>query len=93
MKIEHTEEQRLVQKSVREFAAAELRPNAAKWDREGRFPLEIVPKLAGLGLFGLVVPQEYEGAGLDMVSAMLAVEAVSWGDGSMGLTVDRKSVV
>lgn len=87
MKIELTEEQRLVQQSVREFAAAELRPHASRWDREGKFPIEIVPKLAGLGLFGLVVPQEYGGAGLDMVSAMLAVEAVSWGDGSIGLTV------
>lgn len=87
MRIELTEDQRLVQKSVRDFAAAELRPHASKWDREGKFPLEIIPKLASLGLLGLVVPPEYGGAGLDMVSAMLAVEAVSWGDGSIGLTV------
>lgn len=87
MRIELTEDQRLVQRSVRDFAAAELRPHASKWDREGKFPLEIIPKLASLGLLGLVVPPEYGGAGLDMVSAMLAVEAVSWGDGSIGLTV------
>lgn len=74
-------------RSVREFAAAELRPHAARWDREGTFPAAVVPKLAALGLLGLVVPAEYGGAGLDMVSAMLAVEAVSWGDGSIGLTV------
>jgi alkylation response protein AidB-like acyl-CoA dehydrogenase len=49
--------------------------------------MEIVPKLAALGLLGLVVPEEYGGSGLDMVSAALAVEAVSWGDGAMGLTV------
>lgn len=87
MRIELTEEQRLVHRSVRQFAAAELRPRAAQWDREGKFPKEIVPKLAALGLFGLAVPQEFEGAGLDTVSAMLAIEAVSWGDGSIGLTV------
>ena len=87
MRIELTEEQRLVHRSVRDFSAAELRPHAAGWDREGKFPLEIVPKLASLGLLGLTVPQEYGGAGLEMVSAALALEAVSWGDGAMGLTV------
>lgn len=87
MRIDLTEDQRLVHRSVREFAAAELRPHAARWDREGTFPAAVVPKLAALGLLGLVVPAEYGGAGLDMVSAMLAVEAVSWGDGSIGLTV------
>ncbi len=87
MRIELTEDQRLVHRSVREFAAAELRPHASRWDREGKFPTEIVPKLASLGLLGLVVPQQFGGAGLDMVSAMVAIEAVSWGDGAMGLTV------
>ncbi|MBI2201505.1 MAG: acyl-CoA dehydrogenase family protein [Armatimonadetes bacterium] len=56
MRIELTEDQRLVQRSVRDFAAAELRPPASKWDREGKLPLEIIPKLASLGLLGLVVP-------------------------------------
>ncbi len=87
MRFDLTEEQRLVHRSVHEFAAAELRPPAPKWDREGKFPMEVVPKLAALGLLGLVVPPHYGGAGLEMVSAMLAIEAVSWGDGSMGLTV------
>ncbi len=87
MRIELTEDQRIVHRSIREFAASELRPHASRWDREGRFPTEIVPKLASLGLLGLVVPQQFGGAGLDMVSAMVAIEAVSWGDGAMGLTV------
>ncbi len=87
MRIELTEDQRIVHRSVREFASTELRPHAARWDREGKFPAEIVPKLASLGLLGLVVPQPFGGAGLDMVSAMLAIEAVSWGDGAVGLTV------
>jgi alkylation response protein AidB-like acyl-CoA dehydrogenase len=87
VRIELTEDQRLIHHSVREFAAAELRPHASRWDREGKFPKEIVPKLAAQGLLGLVVPQQYGGAGLDMVGAMLAIEAISWGDGSIGLTV------
>ncbi|MEX0765834.1 MAG: acyl-CoA dehydrogenase family protein [bacterium] len=87
MRIELTEEQKLVYRSVRDFAAAEIRPHAAKWDRDGTFPAAMVPKLADLGLLGLTVPAEHGGAGLDMVSAMLAVEAISWGDGAIGLTV------
>ncbi len=87
MRIELTEDQRLVHRSVREFAAAELRPNASRWDRDGKFPVDIVQQLASLGLFGLTVPPQFGGAGLDMVSAMLAIEAVAWGDGSIGLTV------
>ncbi len=87
MRIELTEDQRLVHHSVREFAAAELRPHASRWDRDGKFPLEIVPKLASLGLLGLGVPPQFGGAGLECVSAMLAIEAVAWGDGSMALTV------
>lgn len=87
MRIELTEEQKLVYRSVRDFAAAEVRPHAATWDRDGTFPAALVPKLADLGLLGLTVPAEHGGAGLDMVSAMLAVEAISWGDGAIGLTV------
>jgi alkylation response protein AidB-like acyl-CoA dehydrogenase len=87
VRIELTDEQKQVQRSIREFAAAELRSNAARWDREGKFPQEVVPKLGEIGLLGLVVPEEYGGSALDMVSAMLAIEAVSWGDASTGLTV------
>ncbi len=87
MRIELTEDQRILHRTVRAFAATELKPSAAAWDRAGTFPLEIVPKLASLGLLGLSVPQEHEGAGLDMVGAMLAIEAVSWGNASIGLTV------
>jgi alkylation response protein AidB-like acyl-CoA dehydrogenase len=87
VQIELTEDQRIIHRSMREFAAAELRPHASRWDREGKFPLDVVPKLAALGLLGLTVPPEHGGAGLGLLSAMLALEAVSWGDGSMGLTV------
>jgi len=87
VRIELSEEQALLHKTVREFAAAELRPHGRAWDRAGTFPVEIVPKLAALGLLGLAVPPEYGGAGVGMVGAALAVEAVAWGDGAIGLTV------
>lgn len=87
MRAELTEDQELLHRTVRDFAAAELRPHAARWDREGHFPLDLVPKLASLGLLGLNVPLEWGGAGLGMIGTALAVEAVSWGDASIGLTV------
>ena len=87
MRIELDDAQRSIQQTVREFAAAELRPQASAWDRTGTFPQSIVPKLAALGLFGLTVPPEWGGAGLDFISAVLAIEAIAWGDASIGLTI------
>jgi alkylation response protein AidB-like acyl-CoA dehydrogenase len=87
VRIELDDAQRSIQQTVREFAAAELRPQASAWDRAGTFPRAIVPKLAALGLFGLTVPQEWGGAGLDLLTAMLAIEAIAWGDASIGLTI------
>ncbi|HVH30856.1 MAG TPA: acyl-CoA dehydrogenase family protein [bacterium] len=87
MRIELDDAQRSIQQTVREFAAAELRPQASAWDRAGAFPQAIVPKLAALGLFGLTVPQEWGGAGLDFLTAVLAIEAIAWGDASIGLTI------
>jgi alkylation response protein AidB-like acyl-CoA dehydrogenase len=87
VRVELTEDQELLHRTVRDFAAAELRPNAARWDREGHFPDDLVPALAQLGLLGLNVPPDLGGAGLGMIGTALAVEAVSWGDASIGLTV------
>ncbi|MGH2399105.1 MAG: acyl-CoA dehydrogenase family protein, partial [bacterium] len=87
MEIELSEDQVLLHKTVREFAATELRPHGREWDREGKFPMEVVPKLASLGLLGLMVPQAYGGAELGMMGAAIAIEAVAWGDGAMALTV------
>src|SRR2546428_11799095 len=87
VRIELTDEQKLIHRTVRDFAAAELKPHAAARDREGKFPLDLVPKLASLGLLGLTVPQEDGGAGLDTGSAMLAIPAVAWGDGRIAPTV------
>jgi alkylation response protein AidB-like acyl-CoA dehydrogenase len=87
VRVEYTEEQRLIRDTTREFAARELRPHARRWDAEGAFPTALIPALASLGLLGMTIPQEHGGSGLDMVSIALAIESLAWGDGGIALTV------
>ena len=87
MRFDYTEEQRLIHRTVREFAARELRPHARRWDAENTFPLAIVPKLASLGLWGMTAPADHGGSGIDAVGMALAIEAVAWGDGGIALSV------
>jgi alkylation response protein AidB-like acyl-CoA dehydrogenase len=82
-----TDEQRLLHQTIREFARDELRPRAPEWDRDGRFPTELVPRLADLGLLGMTVPATYGGAGLSMLAIATAIEAMAWGDGGVALSV------
>src|SRR5207342_2221951 len=62
-------------------------PNAAEWDRAHRFPDELFPKLAELGLMGVCVPEEYGGAGADFLSYVLVLEELSRADAGVGVTV------
>jgi len=80
-------EQREIQSLAREFAAAEIEPHAAEWDREHRFPEEVFGKLAELGLMGACVPEEYGGAGADFLSYILVLEELSRADAGVGVTV------
>lgn len=73
--------------TVRSFVRKEVRPNARRWDEEGTFPAGTVARLGELGLLGVMVPEEYGGAGMDTVAYSLAVEEIAKGDGSLGLTV------
>jgi alkylation response protein AidB-like acyl-CoA dehydrogenase len=84
---ELTPDQRAIQALARELAEAEIAPHAADWDREQRFPDELVPKLAELGLMGVCVPEEYGGAGADFVSYVLVLEELSRADAGVGVTV------
>jgi alkylation response protein AidB-like acyl-CoA dehydrogenase len=84
---ELTAEQREIQALARELAAAEIEPHAAGWDRDRRFPAELYPKLAQLGLMGVCVPEEYGGAGADFVSYILVLEELSRADAGVGATV------
>jgi alkylation response protein AidB-like acyl-CoA dehydrogenase len=74
---ELTAEQRLFRQTLREFADKEIVPVAPEWERTGRYPAEIVERLAELGLFGLNVPAEYGGLGADRVSYALAFEEIA----------------
>jgi alkylation response protein AidB-like acyl-CoA dehydrogenase len=87
VEFELSPEQREIQAVAREFADAEIAPHAAEWDREHRFPHELVPKLAELGLMGVSIPEELGGAGADFVSYMLVLEEISRADAGIGVTV------
>ena len=82
-----TDDQREIQTLARDFAQAEIEPNAAAWDREHRFPDELYPKLAELGLMGVCVPEELGGAGADFLSYILVLEEISRADAGVGVTV------
>ena len=72
---------------ARESRNAEIVPNAGAWDREHRFPDELYPKLAELGLMGVCVPEAYGGAGADFLSYVLVLEELSRADAGVGVTV------
>jgi alkylation response protein AidB-like acyl-CoA dehydrogenase len=80
-------DQLAIQALARELADAEIAPNAAEWDRDQRFPDELIPKLAELGLMGVCVPEEYGGAGADFLSYVLVLEELSRADAGVGVTV------
>jgi alkylation response protein AidB-like acyl-CoA dehydrogenase len=82
-----TPEQREIQQLTREFADAEIQPHAGEWDREHYFPRELFGELAGLGLMGACIPEEYGGAGADFLSYILVLEELSRADAGVGVTV------
>ncbi|MFI5059319.1 MAG: acyl-CoA dehydrogenase [Candidatus Acidiferrales bacterium] len=77
MNLELTEEQKLLQKSVREFAESEVKPLAKELDETGRFPREIFKKAAELGLTGIAFPEADGGAGFDHVAYTIVIEEIS----------------
>jgi alkylation response protein AidB-like acyl-CoA dehydrogenase len=84
---ELTADQREIQALTREFARAEIEPNASEWDRDHHFPRELYGRLAELGLMGVCIPEEYGGAGADFLSYMLVLEELSRADAGVGVTV------
>jgi len=82
-----TPEQEQVRRAVRDFAEAEVLPHVMEWDEASRFPSEVIPKLAEMGLLGMIVPAEYGGAGLGYLEYVAAIEELSRVDGSLGLIV------
>jgi short-chain 2-methylacyl-CoA dehydrogenase len=82
-----SEEHELVRQTVRDFAQQRVAPLAEELDREHRFPYELVAELAELGLMGMTIPEEYEGAGADTLSYAIAVEELTRVDSSVAITV------
>lgn len=76
-----SEEHQMIRDALRSYAQERLAPNAARWDRDHYFPKEELKELAGLGAFGVAVPEQYGGAGLDYVSLALVLEEIAAGDG------------
>ena len=77
MNFDLTDEQKLLRETIRDFAETQIAPGAAERDEAARFPGELIPKMAELGLFGLMIPQEYGGAGLDALSAAITIEELA----------------
>jgi alkylation response protein AidB-like acyl-CoA dehydrogenase len=81
------ETHRALQESVRAFCEERVKPFARQWDHEERFPSEVVAELGQLGVLGMLVSEEYGGAGLDALAAAVVVEEIARYDGSLALTV------
>lgn len=77
MKLELNDQQKMIQKMVREFAEKEVAPIASEIDKNCEYPKETLKKMAKLGLLGIIIPQEYGGAGLDTISYATVVEEIS----------------
>jgi short-chain 2-methylacyl-CoA dehydrogenase len=88
MNFELSAEHETFRKVVRDFAAAEIAPHAARWDREHHFPVELMPALGDLGVFGLIAPEEYGGSGGDFTSLCVAIEEIGRVDQSIGITLE-----
>jgi alkylation response protein AidB-like acyl-CoA dehydrogenase len=84
MQFELTEEQQMIQHTAREFAQKEIWPIAAKHDESGEFPLATIQQMGELGLMGIEVPEEYNGAGMDTIAYVVALEEISRADASHG---------
>jgi len=82
-----TEEQELLRRSVREFAESEIRPHVMEWDNAQHFPLELLPKLAELGLMGVQFPEAYGGAAMTALEYCLCIEELARVDPSISLSV------
>src|SRR5580700_10001275 len=88
-----TQEQILLRDTAREVAQNLLAPYSAEWDREARFPKEALAELGKLGFMGVLVPEQYGGAGADHVGYALALEEIAAGDGSVSTILSVQNSV
>ncbi|MDZ7631148.1 MAG: acyl-CoA dehydrogenase family protein [Gemmatimonadaceae bacterium] len=74
-----------IQRTAREFAAAEITPFTAQWDRDSHFEPTLVKKLGELGFLGMLIPEQYDGLGMDALTYLMALEEISTHDASVGV--------
>ncbi|MBZ4329624.1 acyl-CoA dehydrogenase family protein [Corallococcus interemptor] len=87
MDFELPESHRALQASLREFCERRVKPYAREWDKDEKFPMEVVKELGQLGVLGMLVSEEYGGAAMDSLAVAVAVEEIARYDGSLALTV------
>ena len=88
-----TEEQTMIRDMARAFAAEQLAPNAGEWDRTHAFPADAIRQMGELGLLGMLVPEEWGGAGAGHVALALAIEEVAAGDGACSTIMSVRNSV
>jgi len=88
-----TQEQEMIRDSVRSFARERLAPYAPDWDRDSVFPRDVLKEMAALGVFGVCVPEQWGGAGLDHVSLAVILEEIAAGDGACSTIVSVQNSV
>ena len=88
MDFEMTDEQRMWRKAVHEFCTQEIKPMAAEFDAASEFNTEAFRKMVPLGLLGMEIPEEYGGAGIDTMSAAIALEELGMVCGGTALSVE-----
>ncbi|MDO8313593.1 MAG: acyl-CoA dehydrogenase family protein [Sideroxyarcus sp.] len=82
-----TPEHQMIRDAVRTFAQERLVPNAARWDKENHFPAQELKELAQMGVYGVAVPEEFGGAGMDYLSLALVLEEIAAGDGGTSTVI------
>jgi alkylation response protein AidB-like acyl-CoA dehydrogenase len=87
MDFELPESHRALQSSLRDFCERRVKPYAGQWDKDEKFPMEVVRELGQLGVMGMLVAEEYGGAAMDCLAVAVAVEEIARYDGSLALTV------
>jgi len=88
-----TQEQEMIRDSMRDFARERLAPFAAEWDRNCTYPREALQELGALGACGMVVPEQWGGAGMDYISLALAIEEIAAGDGATSTIISVQNSV
>jgi alkylation response protein AidB-like acyl-CoA dehydrogenase len=87
MDFELPDSHRTLKATLKEFCERKVRPHARDWDKDEKFPLEVVRELGQLGVLGMLVSEEYGGAAMDSLAVAVAIEEIARYDGSLALTV------